>query len=110
MVAVYNVLKITNPSSDDLWNQNYVQVASEAAARNNARFANAFDAIHTTDQICELTFLCTSGDAHPTDAGYQVIREPDLECLRLRPTHRPLARPGDAGGSLSGLPRREQEP
>jgi len=73
VVAVYNVFKITNPSSDDLWNQNYVQVASDAAARNKARFANAFDAIHTTDQICEFTFLCTSGDAHPTDAGYQVI-------------------------------------
>ena len=73
VVGVYNVFKITNPSSDDLWNQNYVQVASDAAARNKARFANAFDAIHTTDQICEFTFLCTSGDAHPTDAGYQVI-------------------------------------
>jgi lysophospholipase L1-like esterase len=73
VVGVYNVFKITNPSSDDLWNQNYVQVASDAAARNNARFANAFDAIHTTDQICEFTFLCISGDTHPTDAGYQVI-------------------------------------
>jgi lysophospholipase L1-like esterase len=73
VVALYNVFKITNPSSDNLWNQYYVQVASEAAARYNARFANGFDAIHTTDQICQLTFLCTSGDAHPTDAGYQVL-------------------------------------
>jgi lysophospholipase L1-like esterase len=73
VVAVYNAEKITNPSSDELWNQNYVQVAADAAARNNARFANAFDAIHTTDQICQLTFLCTSGDAHPTDAGYLAI-------------------------------------
>src|SRR5207244_2636758 len=65
VVAAYNVLGITNPSSGDLWNQYYVQVASDAAARNNARFANAFDVIHTTDQLCEFTFLCTSGDAHP---------------------------------------------
>jgi lysophospholipase L1-like esterase len=73
VVAVYNTATITNPSSDDLWNQNYVQVASEAAARYHARFANGFDAIHTADQICQLTFVCTSGDAHPTDAGYQVL-------------------------------------
>lgn len=73
VVGIYNVFKITAPSSDDLWNQYYVQVASDAAARNNARFANGFDAIHTTDQICQLTFLCASGDAHPTDAGYQVL-------------------------------------
>jgi lysophospholipase L1-like esterase len=73
VVAVYNVFKISNPSSDDLWSQNYVQVASDAAARYNARFANGFDAIHTTDQICQLTFLCTSGDADPTDAGYLAI-------------------------------------
>ena len=73
VVALYNLLKIANPSSDDLWNQNYVQVASEAAARSNARVANGFDAIHTTDQICQLTFICTSGDSHPTDAGYLVF-------------------------------------
>ena len=73
VVAAYNVLGTTNPSSDELWNQYYVQVASEAAARYNARFANAFDAIHTIDQLCQLTFLCTSGDRHPTDAGYEVI-------------------------------------
>ena len=50
-----------------------MQVASDAAARNNARFANAFDAIHTTDQICDFTVRCASSDAHPTDAGYQAI-------------------------------------
>lgn len=73
VVAIYNAFKPSNPSSDDLWNQYYVQVASEAAAGHNARFANGFDAIHTTDQICQLTFVCTSGDSHPTDAGYQVL-------------------------------------
>jgi lysophospholipase L1-like esterase len=73
VVAAYNVFKPTDSSSDDLWNQNYVQVASDAAARDGARFANGFDAIHTTDQICQLTFICTTGDQHPTDAGYQVL-------------------------------------
>jgi lysophospholipase L1-like esterase len=73
VVAIYNVLKITNPSSDELWNQNYVQAAADAAARNNARFANAFKLIHTTQQLCQYTPLCTSGDEHPTDAGYQLL-------------------------------------
>jgi lysophospholipase L1-like esterase len=73
VLAAYNFFGIANPSSDQLWNQDYVQVVSDAAARYNARFANAFDAIHTTDQLCEFTFLCTTGDLHPTDAGYQVL-------------------------------------
>jgi lysophospholipase L1-like esterase len=73
VVAAYNFFGIANPSSDELWNEDYVQVVSDAAARYNARFANAFDAIHTTDQLCEFTFLCTTGDLHPTDAGYQVL-------------------------------------
>jgi lysophospholipase L1-like esterase len=39
----------------------------------DAFFANGFDAISTTDQLCQLTFLCASGDVHPTDTGYQVL-------------------------------------
>jgi len=71
VVAYWNAT--TDRSTDEVWNQYFVQVASAAAARNNARFANAFALIHTTDQICQLTFVCTSGDGHPNDAGYQVI-------------------------------------
>lgn len=73
VVASYNFFAITHPSSDELWNQDYVQVESDAAARNRAFFANGFDAIATTDQLCQSTFLCTSGDIHPTDSGYQVL-------------------------------------
>jgi lysophospholipase L1-like esterase len=73
VVALYNPFKTTDPSTDQVVNQDYVQVVSDAAARNRAFFANGFDAISTTDQLCQDTFLCTSGDLHPTDAGYQVL-------------------------------------
>jgi len=73
VVVLYNFFKPTNPASDELWNRYYVQVEAEAAARYSARFANGFEAIHTTDQICQLTFLCPGGDPHLTDAGYQVL-------------------------------------
>ena len=36
VVVLYNPFKPTNPASDELWNQYYVQVASEAAARAGA--------------------------------------------------------------------------
>lgn len=74
VVAFYNPLRIYfDPSTDQIWNQDYVQVEAASAARNRAFFANGFDAISTTDQLCQLTFLCTSGDLHPTDSGYQVL-------------------------------------
>jgi lysophospholipase L1-like esterase len=74
VVVLYNPFKPFNPASDELWSQYVVQVASEAAARSNARVANLFEAWHTTDQICRFTFLCTpSVDVHPTDAGYQEL-------------------------------------
>jgi lysophospholipase L1-like esterase len=73
VLAFYNPFKTSDPSTDQAWNQDYVQVEANAAARNRAFFANGFDAISTTDQLCQLTFLCTSGDLHPTDTGYQVL-------------------------------------
>jgi lysophospholipase L1-like esterase len=73
VLALYNPFKTSDPSTDQAWNQDYVQVESDAAARSRAFFANGFDAISTTDQLCQLTFLCTSGDLHPTDSGYQVL-------------------------------------
>ena len=41
--------------------------------RPAAFFANGFNTIATTDQLCQLTFLCTTGDLHPTDTAYQVL-------------------------------------
>jgi lysophospholipase L1-like esterase len=73
VVVFSNPFKIDDPSTDQAWNQDYVQVEASAAARNRAFFANGFDAISTTDQLCQLTFLCTTGDLHPTDTGYQVL-------------------------------------
>jgi lysophospholipase L1-like esterase len=74
VVAYYNPFRIyVDPSTDQAWNEDYVQVEAKAAARNRAFFANGFAAISTTDQLCQLTFLCTSGDLHPTDGGYQVL-------------------------------------
>lgn len=72
VLALYNPFG-TDPSTNQAWNQDYVQVEANAAARNRAFFANGFDTISTTDQLCQLTFLCTSGDLHPTDTGYQVL-------------------------------------
>lgn len=74
VVAFYNPFRIYfDPSTDQAWNQDYVEVEANAAARNRVLFANGFNAISTTDQLCQLTFLCTSGDLHPTDGGYQVL-------------------------------------
>jgi lysophospholipase L1-like esterase len=73
VLAMYNPYKIMNPTSDDIWKRDFVDVEADVASRYQARFANAFAAIHTTDQLCQLTFLCTSGDSHPNDAGYLTI-------------------------------------
>jgi hypothetical protein len=44
------------------------------------RFANPFPAFNPQGnpareraRICALTFICSEGDAHPTDAGYRAI-------------------------------------
>jgi hypothetical protein len=43
-----------------------------AAVAACARVADVSEIIHG-DNVCRLTFLCVSGDVHPTDAGYRRI-------------------------------------
>ena len=54
------------------------EVVKNTAEAHGVRVANVFAAFNGPPQpatICSLTFVCTSGDSHPTDAGYQVIAE-----------------------------------
>jgi len=65
--------------ADPLFTQlNQAQRAAAAAVR--ARFADPFpvfnpqgDAAAETTAICTLTLLCSQGDGHPSDAGYQAL-------------------------------------
>jgi lysophospholipase L1-like esterase len=55
---------------------------ANAAAKKQARFADPFpifnpqgDVSAETQAICTLTLLCTEGDTHPSDAGYQALAD-----------------------------------
>ena len=74
LVVVYNPFSIDHPETDGLWRRQYVTVEKEAARRNGARVADTSEVIHGS-QVCRLTFLCLSGDVHPTDAGYRRIAD-----------------------------------
>ncbi len=93
LVAFYNPFTVEVPGTDGLWQRYYTQVQKAAAARNGARFANVSDLLEE-NAICELTFMCSSGDAHPTDLGYRLIGELIFrvagyeERAGHRPTHR----------------------
>lgn len=53
-------------------------VIANTAATHSVRVADVFAAFNNAPQpatICNLTFICASGDSHPTNAGYQVIAE-----------------------------------
>jgi lysophospholipase L1-like esterase len=46
-----------------------------AAARTGVRYAALFTSFDSDDALCELTLLCSDGDAHPSDAGYRTIAD-----------------------------------
>ena len=55
---------------------------ARTASSERARFADVFpvfnpqgDPVAETAAICALTLLCTQGDSHPSDTGYQAIAE-----------------------------------
>ena len=55
---------------------------ARAAATSRARVANIFVALGGTGSVqaqqarlCRLTFYCSMGDPHPTDAGYRAMAE-----------------------------------
>jgi lysophospholipase L1-like esterase len=55
---------------------------ARAAAASRARVANIFVALDGSGSVqaqqarlCRLTFYCSKGDPHPTDAGYRAMAE-----------------------------------
>ena len=83
VVAVYNPFSIDHPETAGLWRRYYTNVTKDAARRNDARVADTSEIIHGP-QICRLTFLCASGDVHPTDAGYRRIADQIFEVAGYR--------------------------
>jgi lysophospholipase L1-like esterase len=53
------------------------------AARTGVRFAPLFAAFDSDAALCRLTLLCSDGDAHPSDAGYQTIADLIFDAARL---------------------------
>jgi lysophospholipase L1-like esterase len=74
LVAFYNPFSVSHPETNGLWWRHYTTVQKEGALRNGVNFASA-TAVVNEGNVCQLTFLCTSGDSHPTDAGYQRIAD-----------------------------------
>jgi lysophospholipase L1-like esterase len=75
LVTLYNPFSISHPGSDEVWRRFYTTVEKQAARRNDARVADTSEIVHGTAKVCQLTFLCASGDSHPTDAGYALIAD-----------------------------------
>jgi lysophospholipase L1-like esterase len=55
---------------------------ARAAAASRARVANTFAAFNPPGKVraqrarlCKLTFFCSKGDPHPTDAGYRAMAD-----------------------------------
>jgi hypothetical protein len=47
----------------------------QTAVHSGARFAPLFATFDVPGALCALTLLCSDGDAHPSDAGYQAIAD-----------------------------------
>jgi lysophospholipase L1-like esterase len=73
----YSVAFLIDPRFLELTNA-FNAVVKTTAAAYRVRVADVFTAFNGPPQpgtICSLTSVCTSGDSHPTDAGYRVIAE-----------------------------------
>jgi lysophospholipase L1-like esterase len=69
-----------HPAQTDPLFRAFASTIAKAAAGARARYADllpAFNppgsAAHRKARLCALTFLCSRGDGHPTDAGYRAI-------------------------------------
>lgn len=78
LVAFYNPFTVDVPTSDRLWHRVYTTAQRAAAARNGARLADVSGLLDEHD-VCAVTFMCSSGDPHPTDLGYRLIAEEVFE-------------------------------
>jgi lysophospholipase L1-like esterase len=74
-LGLYNPFFTVDPSNSLATAVN--QIIQQAAQANRARFADSLPAFNLTAPqpatLCALSFICTAGDIHPTDQGYQVI-------------------------------------
>ena len=73
----YSVAFLSDPRFLQLTNA-FNAVVRATAATHGVRVADVFATFNGPPQpgtICALTFICASGDSHPTDAGYQVIAD-----------------------------------
>ena len=73
----YSVAFLIDPRFLELTDAFNVVVKTTAAAHRVwvADVFTAFNGPRQPGTICSLTLICTSGDSHPSDAGYQVIAE-----------------------------------
>jgi lysophospholipase L1-like esterase len=59
---------------------------ARAAAHSHARIARMLPVFNPPGkgqaQLCALTFICSKGDPHPTDAGYQAMADAVMRTLR----------------------------
>ncbi len=60
------------PQADAVY-QSLDAAIAQAAAASRARVAKIFPAFKGKARLCKLTFFCTKGDPHPTDAGYRAM-------------------------------------
>jgi lysophospholipase L1-like esterase len=58
------------------------QAIEGVAQRVGVRFAALFARFDGDAALCALTLLCTDGDAHPSDAGYQAIADAISNAIR----------------------------
>jgi lysophospholipase L1-like esterase len=79
ITGAYNVFIGAFPLTDPMF-QSLTNAMAAVAAEERAVFANEFPVFNPqgniaaeTAAICTLTLLCTQGDSHPSDAGYQAI-------------------------------------
>jgi lysophospholipase L1-like esterase len=72
LLLPHNGASIDLPDSNDVWGT-YVELMRSIAAAHRVRVVDAFSAITLSGRECELTFLCSTDDAHPTDDGYSVL-------------------------------------
>jgi hypothetical protein len=74
LVIPHNVTIVDFPNDNPLWAAYDLEMRTLAVA-NHVHVADAFASITLTGRTCSLTPMCSSGDQHPTDAGYALIAQ-----------------------------------
>ena len=72
MTGAWNPEADKAPQADAVYRSLDAAIARTAAA-SHARVAKIFPPFKGKARLCKLTFFCTKGDPHPTDAGYRAM-------------------------------------